>query len=230
MAFPSLTTPEGDLVIARVTDADPSHAPTDLEAVRDQVKSDLEAVVRYETLMERLPQIEAMARTEGVRAVANDYDVAVEYAPDIREANLEFLIQYGLEISSQIPGLGSDPDAISNVVDRAMKLDPTTPLMSQPADARIFAIPVPDQLAVLLVAVERISPLTIEDWNRLSTNLAPLQAAFSRDLGQFDPSEVFGIDALTERHDFELMRASEDDEEEMADPDGTEASDTTTTS
>ena len=230
VAFPSLTTPEGDLVIARVTDADPSHAPTDLEAVRDQVKSDLEAVVRYETLMERLPQIEAMARTEGVRAVANDYDVPVEYAPDIREANLEFLIQYGLEISSQIPGLGSDPDAISKVVDRAMKLDPTSPLTSQPADARIFAIPVPDQLAVLLVAVERISPLTIEDWNRLSTNLAPLQAAFSRDLGQFDPSEVFGIDALTERHDFELMRTSEDDEEEAAAPDGTEGSDTTTTS
>ncbi len=110
-----------------------------------------------------------------------------------------------------------------------MKLDPTSPMMSQPADARIFAIPVPDQLAVLVVAVERISPLTIEDWNRLSTNLAPLQAAFSRDLGQFDPTEVFGIDALSKRHDFELTRASQDDEEEGA-ADETDASDATTTS
>ena len=229
VAFPSLTTPEGDLVIARVTEADPSHAPTDLETVRDQVKTDLAAVVRYETILERLPRIEALARTEGVRAVANEYGVPVEYAADIREANLEFLIQYGLEISSQIPVLGSDPEAISAVVDQAMKLDPTSPLTNQPMESRVFAVPLPDRLAVLLVAIERINPLTLEDWNRLSSNLGPLQAAFSRDLAQFDPTEVFGIDALSDRHDFELTRVSEDDEEVVPE-DENDTSDSATTS
>ena len=230
VAFPALTTTDGDLVVARVTDADPSHAPEDLEMVRDEVVSDLQAVVRYETLLDRLSSIEATARTEGVRAVANEYDVPVEFAADIREANLEFLIQYGLEISSQIPGLGSDPDAISGVIDRAIEIDPTSPLLDQPAEGRIFAIPLPERLAVLLVSVERISPLTIEDWRRLSGNLAPLQAAFSRDLGEFDPAEVFGIDALTERHDFMLTRASQDDEEDGAEEESDAPDADTTTS
>ena len=219
IAFPSLTTPSGDLVIARVTEADPSHAPADLDVARDAVASDLEAVVRYETLAERIPSIEAIARVDGIRAIANEYGVPVDFAADIREANLEFLIQYGLEVASPIPGLGTDPEAISAVIDRAIELDPTSPLADQPAEARIFAIPLPERLAVLLVAVERITPLTVEQWNRLASNPGPLQAALSKDLGAFDPREVFGLDALSERHGFEYSRSTESEDEDGSEED-----------
>ena len=224
VALPTLATPEGDLVVARITEVDPTHAPADLDEVREQVAADLDAVSRYDALVERLPEIEAVARTEGIRAVADGYGVPVEFAADIREANLEFLIQYGIAMTSSIPGLGSDADAISSVVDTAMTIDPTKPLVDQPIEKRIFAVPLPERLAVMIVAIDRVSPLTVEDWERLATNPAPLQSAIGQDLGMLDPMEAFTLEILAERNGFELTRSDEEDEEfdETAD-DGDEA-------
>jgi hypothetical protein len=213
VAFPPLTTAGGDLVIARVTDADPAHAPAALDEVRDQVAADLEAVVRYETLVQRLPEIESIARTEGLRAIADSYGVPLEYAADIRQANLEFLIQYGLSMSTPIPGLGSDANAIEAVVERAMELDPTVPVADQAVEKRVFAIEVPEKLAVVLVSIDAVTPLTTESWKRLSTNPAGLQRAIAQDLSPIDPFAIFSLDALKERHSFELSRSSNLEEE-----------------
>ncbi len=217
VAFPPLTTAGGDLVIARVTAADPAHAPADLAEVREQVASDLDAVVRYQTLVERLPEIESTARSEGMRAVADAYGVPLEYAADIRQANLEFLVQYGLSLSTPIPGLGSDADAIEAVIERAIALDPTTPVADQPIESRVFAIPVPEKLAVVLVSIDSVTPLTSETWTRLATNPAQLQRAIAQDLAAMDPFELFSFDALKNRHAFELTRASTLDDEELED-------------
>ena len=214
VSLPSLNTPEGDLVITRITEVDPSHAPTDLEEVRDEVTADLDAILRYETLVQSMPEIIGTARTEGIRAVANTYGAPVEFAADIREANLEFLLQYGITMNSSIPGIGNDAEAIAEVVNRAIFLDPTRPVADQPIEDRVFAIELPERLAVLVVSVETLSPLTQETWARLATNPAPLQTALSRDLAPFDPAEVFGLEALSARHAFELSRVSDSDEDE----------------
>jgi len=213
VAFPPLSTATGDLVIARVTAADSAHAPADLAEVREQVAADLDAVVRYDALVERLPEIESTARTEGMRAVADAYGVPLEYAADIRQANLEFLIQYGLSVGTPIPGLGTDPDAIAAVIERAMEIDPTLPVADQPAESRIFAIPVPEKLAVVLVSIDSVTPLTEETWDRLSANPAQLQRAIAQDLAPIDPFEMFGFDALKARHAFELSRISDLEDE-----------------
>jgi hypothetical protein len=208
VAFPPLTTAGGDLVIARVTAADPAHAPADLAEVREQVAADLDAIVRYETLVERLPEIESAARTDGMRAVADAYGVPLEYAADIRQANLEFLFQAGFLMSTPIPGLGSDADAIEAVVERAMELDPTVPVADQAVEKRVFAIQVPEKLAIVLVSIDAVTPLTSETWARLSMNPGQLQRAIAQDLAPFDPFEMFSFDALKARHAFELSRAS----------------------
>ncbi|MEC8320884.1 MAG: hypothetical protein VX012_05710, partial [Planctomycetota bacterium] len=129
-----------------------------------------------------------------------------------------------IAMTSSIPGLGSDADAISSVVDTAMTIDPTKPLVDQPIEKRIFAVPLPEQLAVMIVAIDRVSPLTVEDWERLATNPAPLQSAIGQDLGMLDPMEAFTLEILAERNGFELTRSDEEDEEfdETAD-DGEEA-------
>lgn len=215
VAFPPLTTAGGDLVVTRVTTADPSHRPADLAEVREQVATDVEAVVRYETLVERLSEIEAEARGEGIRAVAETYGVPVEYATDIREANLEFLVQYGISVSSAIPGLGSDADAINAVIERAMEIDPTTLVADQPVERRIFAIPVPEKLSILVISIDGVKPLTDETWTRLATNPAPLQRAIAQDLAVMDPLELFGFEALKTRHAFEPSRESTLDDEEL---------------
>ena len=214
VSLPSLSTPEGDLVITRISEVDPSHAPTDLDEVRSEVTADLNAILRYESLVESLPEIIDTARTQGIRAVANTYDAPMEFAADIREANLEFLLQYGITMNSSIPGIGNDGDAIAEVVNRAIFLDPTRPVTDQPIEDRVFVIELPERLSLLVVSVETLSPLTQETWARLATNPAPLQTALSRDLAPFDPAEVFGLDALSARHAFELSRVSDSDEDE----------------
>lgn len=213
VAFPPTFAPDGDLYLARVIDTDPSRPPADLDEVRAAVRADVEAMIRYETLASRLPEIERAARTEGLRAVADGYDVPVEFAADIREANLQILLQYGIELSSSIPGLGTDADAIAEIVDRAMTLDPTQPVADQPVDQRIFAVALPERLAILVISIDKLMPLTEEQWSGLAANQGPLQAAITQDLAAFDPASIFGYEALKARHAFERSREDESEDE-----------------
>ena len=97
-----------------------------------------------------------------------------------------------------------------------MKLDPTIPIADQPIDERVFAIALPDKLSILVVSVDKIAPLTEEQWSGLAANQAPLQAAIAEDLASFDPESIFGFDAMKDRHNF--VRSREDDtDEEFAD-------------
>ena len=213
VAFPPTFAPDGDLYLARVIATDPSRPPADLDEVRAAVRADVEAMLRYEVLAERLPEIERVARTDGLRSVAGAYGVPVEFAADIREANLQILLQYGIELSSSIPGLGTDAGAIAEIVDRAMSLDPTRPVSEQPVDERIFAVALPDRLAVLVVSIDKLMPLTEEQWTGLAANQGPLQAAIAQDLAAFDPGSIFGFEALKARHAFERSREDERDDE-----------------
>ncbi|MCP4068824.1 MAG: hypothetical protein GY741_11140 [Phycisphaeraceae bacterium] len=220
VAFPPTFAPDGDLYLARVIDTDPSRPPADLDEVRAAVRADVEAMLRYETLASRLPELEQAARTDGLRPIADAYGVPVEFAADIREANLQILLQYGIELSSSIPGLGTDAEAIAEIVDRAMSLDPTRPVADQPIDQRVFAIALPERLAVLVVSIDKLMPLTEEQWSGLAANQGPLQAAITQDLAAFDPASIFGFEALKTRHAFERSREDETDDEfadELAD-------------
>jgi hypothetical protein len=101
-----------------------------------------------------------------------------------------------------------------------MTIDPTVPVADQPVESRVFAIPVPEKLAIVLVSIDAVTPLTEETWDRLSTNPAQLQRAIAQDLAVLDPFEIFGFEALKARHGFELSRAStsDDDFEDDTDP------------
>lgn len=216
VGLPPMTTLDGDLFLARIIDTDPSHPPVELDEVRSAVRDDVEAIFKYESLAGQLAEIESAARTDGLRSLATKYEVPVEFAPDIREANLQFLLQYGIQLASSIPGVGTDATAISEVIERSMKLDPTVPIADQPIDERVFAIALPEKLSILVVSIDKLAPLTEEQWSGLAANQAPLQAAIAEDLASFDPESIFGFDAMKDRHNF--VRSREDDtDEEFAD-------------
>ena len=212
LAFPPLSTPSGDLFIARVIEIDPSREPNDLAEVREKVAADLDAIFRFDAVVEQLPDLLTTARTTGLRSIATAFDAPVEFAPDIREVDLNVLLQFGVSISGRIPGLGSDPVAVEAVVEYAALLDPTTPMSDQPAEKRLFAVPLPNQLKILFVDVDRVSPLTKEQWTDLAGNDARLQRAIAQDMVPEDPGSLFGFDALVERHNFAFTRSSNNDE------------------
>lgn len=213
IGLPTMTTPDGDLFLARIIATDPSRPPADLDEVRSAVRTDVEAIFKYEALAARLGEIESAARTDGLRSLASQYGVPIEFAPDIREANLQFLLQYGIQLASSIPGLGTDATAISEVIERAMKLDPTIPVADQPIDQRVFAIALPDRLSILVISIDKLAPLTEEQWSGLAANPAPLQAAIAEDLATFDPESIFGFEAMKNRHRFEPSREDDTDDE-----------------
>ena len=98
-----------------------------------------------------------------------------------------------------------------------MALDPTQPVAEQPIDQRVFTVALPQRLAVLVVSIDKLMPLTEEQWTGLAANQGPLQAAITQDLATFDPASIFGFEALKARHAFERSREDEDDEDEFAD-------------
>ena len=223
VAFPTLTTPTGDLFILRVIDTDPSHEPRDLADVREDVAADLDAIYAYDSMSDQLSSLVEAARAKGLREVAGELDLPMEFANDIREANLQFLIQYGVSISGSIPGVGSNAEAISDIIDHAAKLDPTKPIADQQIEDRIFGVLIPDELKIMLVKIDSVSPLTKEQWDAMSTNNAQLQQAVARDLAPPDPTEIFSLDSLKERHNFVPSR--NDDDEEFEEDSDTEDAD-----
>ena len=225
IAFPPLKTAGGNLFIARIIDADPSHAPTDLAQARDEVKSDLDAIFRFDSLSEQIPAILEKARSEGLRTVAQEFDVPVEFASNIREADLNLLVQYGVTISGSVPGVGTDTEAIAKIVEKASKLDPTKPIAEQPIENRIFAVSLPDILKILIVKVDRLNPMTLEQWTQLTSIGPGLQQAVAQDLAPSDPAELFGFDALKTRHTFEPARSNTDSDDETADAENDEDDD-----
>jgi hypothetical protein len=225
IAFPPLETPTGDLFILRVIETDPSHEPRDLADVRENVTTDLDAIFAYGAMSDKLTSLVESARAKGLREVANELDLPMEFANDIREANLQFLIQYGVSIGGSIPGVGSNAEAISQVIDRAAKLDPTKPIADQPIEDRVFGVLIPDQLKIMLVKIDSVSPLTKEQWDAMSTNNAQLQQAVARDLAPPDPADIFSFDALKDRHSFIPTRDDEEtDEDTTEDADADEKS------
>lgn len=212
LAFPPLSTLGGDLFIARVIETDPSREPKDLAEVREKVTADLEAIFRFDSVVEQLPELLSTARADGLRSVATAFDSPVSFAPDIREVDLNVLLQFGVSISGRIPGIGSDPTAVKAVIEYASLLDPTAPMSDQPIEKRLFAVPLPDQLKILFVDVDRVSPLTKEQWTDLAGNDARLQRAIAQDMIPEDPAALFGFDALVDRHNFAFTRASSNDE------------------
>ena len=227
LALPPLKTSGGDLFIARIIDTDPSHPPADIAEVREEVKKDLDAIFRFESLNEQMPEIMKTARTDGLRTVANAFDVPVEFASNIREADLNLLVQYGVTISGSIPGVGTNTDAITKIVEKASKLDPKTPITEQPIEDRIFSVALPDILKVIIVKVDRLSPLTSEQWTSLTSAGPGLQQAVAQDLAPSDPAKLFDFDALKTRHIFEPSRSNSDDDEETADADADADADAT---
>lgn len=214
VSFPPMETITGDIFIVRATEAEAAREPNDLDEVREQVTKDLEGLYRFDVLEERLPELLAQARTDGLRSVANDFDVAVDFSPDIREVNLQILIQYGANISGSIPGVDSSKDAIADIIEQAMKLDPTTAIAEQPIDKRLFAVTLPDELKILLVKVDKVAPLSQEQWETLLGGDGRFQQTIAQDLAPTNANELFTLESMTDRHQFVLSR-DDDDEEEL---------------
>ncbi len=210
IASPVLTTPAGDIVLVRLLAAEPSAPATSVEERREQLEKDVARLLAFEQLREQVPAIEAIAVSEGMRAVARQYDAAVDFVPMIREADPQFL-QSGFRIASNLPGIGRDESMIQRIVERAMKLPLDRPVSELPAAERTFVLLDEDRLLAAVVQIEDLLPLTRETFEPLSTvpqfRQALIRSEFAEDL-----VEMFSYEAMASRNQFRRIRAGTEDE------------------
>lgn len=200
---PLASTPNDDLIVWRVTESQPAHDPASIDEVRDAVARDAASQARYDVLAARAAEIEAKARKDGIDAVARDYGVAVQKAPGVHLADPAVLRQYGMRFAGSMPTAGQDIDALRAVVAKAVSLPAENPVSVLPDADRILAVPVPGKLALLVVRITDVRPLTVEDFRSIESSGA-LRSAIAKDEPTLDWKAAFGKDALVKRNGFAL--------------------------
>ncbi|MFM7050816.1 MAG: hypothetical protein ACKOYN_01595 [Planctomycetota bacterium] len=216
IASPAMTDSAGDAYFVRMIAAEKSAPAADLASVRGEVERDAKSVERFKWLEQNEAQILQQAATEGIRAVADRFAVAVEFGKEMREAQ-EGAISIGFRFPNPIPGLSSDMKALSKMVEKAAKLPLTADMATIPAADRTFAILAPDSMSLLLVQVTDLAPCTAEKYRKLATTSQNLAGVVRDESTVIDDSKVFSYDALAERNKFKPSRAEEDAEGATAD-------------
>ncbi|MBX3356069.1 MAG: hypothetical protein KF724_10290 [Phycisphaeraceae bacterium] len=200
LTMPSLTGAVGDSFFFRVVEASPAHAPASLEEVEDAVRNDLLRLARFERLKSEIPEIEKLAVTEGLNAVADRFGTSVQFMPRISEGS-----------PVNIPGLGQDPQAIKAIMERAVQLPKTTPVADVPDADRTFVVSAPTKLALLAVRLTSLRPLSAEDFEQLAS-MGLLRRNIASRVPNAPLVELYGLEPLKSRHDFRLARQETDNE------------------
>ncbi|MBL9120174.1 MAG: hypothetical protein JNL80_09705 [Phycisphaerae bacterium] len=207
---PPLTATSKSVFFFRVTDVDPSRAPTSAAEAGDTLKRDVIAEDRYAALKQAEADLLNLARTEGIRALADRYGAKVEFAPRVAETNPQMLA-YGIKMAASLPGVGANDAAVRTVIDLASKLPLDKPIADVPEADRTFLFPLDDKLIMVAVRITDVTPLTLEDFQMTISNPRAkdglLDATFKTAV-----SELLSFESLKKRHNFHLIR--EKDEEE----------------
>jgi hypothetical protein len=122
-------------------------------------------------------------------------------------------------MNTQVPTLEkNDATVIQAIIDTAIGLPLETPIASLSAKDRIFIVPSPENMALILVRITGTSPASSELATDFSGRTSPvLQTMLSVDeLGGANAiSDAFSFETLAARHNFERGRRGGDEVEEQ---------------
>ncbi len=224
VAGPPLRDSAGNLYFFRIIDTDPSRPPRETSEVRDAVVKDLKRIKHYESLVSSLDEIEAQAETEGLLAVALDHDTVVQRALPIsrydeRTMQVQNMMRQPLTPTpTSLPIIGANEETVSALLDYAATLPKGTNYDQLTPEQRIKAMPVDDQLAVVVFRLLEPRPLTEDRYRSLidQSQIQQILLTEELDAGQVI-LDAFSREALAKRHQFvELRSGEEEDETETA--------------
>lgn len=204
VALPAFRTPGGDVVLARILDADATRPPHSVDEVRDRMIADLRSLHTYSDLLSRIDSLRADALRDGLVPFARTFDTTVQAAPRIRAADPQFL-QFGFKMTPSLPGVGQAEDAIRTLIDAALALPIDVPVQQVPDDRRMLAFGVDKRLAVVVARITGATPLTAEEFSPMREN-AVIERTMANEELQGLRDELFSREALTARNGFQLKR------------------------
>ena len=210
IAGPVFTDPAGNIYMFRVLETDPTREADSLDEVRDQVTADATTLARFEKIKAMAAELESKAVEYGLQPLAETYDTQVRIVPKMAEADAQ-LLAYGIKQPTRIIGLRDPKTVVDAVIERASELDYTIPTKDIPLKERTLVIADKDNLAVVVVQINAIKPMTKESWSELAAN-AGITRVLSTEETALDFTNTFSLEELVKRHDFKLLRASDNDD------------------
>ncbi len=249
VASPVLETSNGDLILFRLTETDPARAPRSIEEVSNQVNYDLGRIARWETLQAEADLIEQHAQEKGLLAASIKHDATVNspqpvsmvdtgiptiLGPENRRSlmlqSIVGRIAVGDAVSdmaSTIPSLQqNDRELIQTIIDRASNLPLDVPVSELPISDRVFILPSPKNMALVLVRVTGTTPASSElvtDFTSSSSSILQTLLSYDELGGVENVSEAFSFETLAERHNFDRpQRSQPDDPQDVVQVDETE--------
>ena len=218
---PVLTSPDGDLFVFTVTEADASRAPANVAEVRDALVRDVRRIEAFQRLMSIESEIAALAGTAGLDAVASTYGAKVDPFVEVRAADPMFL-QFGMRMPTALPVIGADQDVSDQLADKAFALPPQADLTSLPPADRTFVIGAPGRLTMLVVRIDSLKPMNEGDLARLLANDRFRSSLALQDVDE-TALQMFSRDALATRYGYQQVAPTREEQEESTADAGTAA-------
>lgn len=210
IAGPVLRGNDRSVYIFRITAADKSRPPRDLDEIRDRVVADLSKLAAYRELVAQAEEIRSQAISEGMLATAIAHGTTVG-------RNVSFSLNNAATAS--FPGLGPSKEAAEVIIDRAIALPADKPLAELPETDLVAVVPVERKLALLVSRLVDRTPVTAETYrsyvDRGTVQAQLLNAEITGDTAFWD---AFKYAALAQRHSFKFAEAGAEAE---ADADAT---------
>lgn len=196
--------PSGNAHYFRIIDARRVGPPASIETVRESVYRDVQRLRAFERLSARVGDLRTSLLEKGLAATAEPYGAPVTRGFMNRQQTF-----------GQGPGLDS-PVVRNAVMDKAAALDPTRTLDEQEAASRLVAEAAPKALAVALVEVKGLQPMTRDD---LQGNYALYAQQVQRLLSLEAGDGPFTLERMKQRHQYVEIGARAEKGEPAAAPD-----------
>ena len=215
IAGPSLRDAHGSVFVYRITATDPARAPDSVDEVREELITDLNRLTDYRKLADNVQAIRQIAITDGLLALAMQYDTAVDTATSVT-----------LGFTPNQSAIIQDRKVVEAIIDHAMALPGDIPFADLPDQDRMLVLPVEERLSLLVVRLTGQTPLTRENFlTYIQYGIVQSKLLSEQGADRQLDTGAFGYEALVARHDFKLTRPDDDPAaaEATTQPDDTQA-------
>ncbi|HED53675.1 MAG TPA: hypothetical protein ENJ00_05680 [Phycisphaerales bacterium] len=218
---------DGSRFFFRILAAHKASPPDSIDEVRDEVIKDIKRIAAYDDLTQRLSTYAEVAINSGLDDVVAMLNAGL---PDDTSATVgdfpdRISITDGVTLRSRIgrgtPPIFQDQTVLDSAFEISKSINPTLRIEDVPLPDRTYVVPAPKSLAVVVGRIDKVVPLTREDfaigYNDIANTLLQLELT---DLGVTD--NPFSLERLMARHNFK-MRQKDGDEPETQSPESSES-------
>lgn len=202
-----------DIFAFRILQATPAHAAINAAEAGTKATEDEQKLLRFAVLQSNLAAIQATAKEQGLEALAQQYNTKVNFAPQIRGADMKF-VQYGMKMPTAISGLGEDATVVNELVKQTLAI-PQGDFANTPDAARTFVVASPDKLAIVAAHIREVLPVYAEDFNGLSGDQR-FRGAISSENDQIKLADEFSFAVMSERNKFKQTKQPTDPSDSSA--------------